>query len=173
MYSDNSLEKVVYIAVHPHNAYGIYDRDQNFVNARNNRLNNENLGQVLLVHYDDNPEIIQDINETKNHLDPDSTYWQDRVFLTHSGRYASENKSGERLDWYQLSEKIKERFPADKYVFWGAEVHKPPDNLSNQDPSVKKYWENRDPYGCVLFYYENLDLPNKEIDLESCLIRDK
>ncbi|MBU1111681.1 MAG: hypothetical protein ABIG93_03340 [archaeon] len=169
-------EKVVFVAIHPHNAYGIYDRNEDYARKRDERLSDLGLEHVLLVDQPDVPqeEHKPDIDVAKEKLDLDSAYWKGRVFLTHSGNYASDYESGERLDFQQLSRIIMERFPADKYVFWGAELHRPPTDLSSRDDVVKTIWKqkNNEPYGCVIFYHKTLDLPNKAIDENHCLFFD-
>ena len=169
-------EKVVFVAVHPHNAYGSYDRDKDYARKRDGRLSNLGLEHVILVDQPDVPpeEHKPDIDATKEKVDLEDAYWRGRVFFTHSGNYASDYKSGERLDFQQLSRLIRERFPADKYVFWGAELHRPPADLESRDEVVRTIWKQKtkEPYGCIIFYHNTLDLPNKVIDKNHCHILD-
>lgn len=169
-------EKVVFVAIHPHNAYGGYDRDKDYVNKRDKRLADLGLEHVILV---DQPNVPPekhkpDIDVTKEKIVLDNNYWGGRVFLTYSGNYASDYESGERLDFQQLSRLIRERFPADRYVFWGAELHRPPADLEFRNNVVRTIWKQNDnePYGCVIFYHKTLDLPNKVIDKSHCLTFD-
>ncbi|MBS3148452.1 hypothetical protein J4219_06195 [Candidatus Woesearchaeota archaeon] len=169
-------ERTVFIAVHPHNAYGIYDRDAKYARRRDKRLSDLSLAHVVLVDQPNLPAEVHrpDIIATGSKLDLYSPYWSGRVFLTYGGKYASDYKSGGLLSLDNLSEVIRTRFPAESYVFWGAELHRPPADLESRDWAVKKIWEqrNEEPYGCMLFYFSVLDLPNKSIDKRHCFILD-
>ncbi len=147
-----------------------------YIRKRDNRLSDLGLEYVILVDQPDVPpeEHKPDIDATKEKVDLDNPYWKGRVFFTHSGNYASDYASGERLDFQQLSSAIRDRFPADKYVFWGAELHQPPADLEARDKVVRTIWRQKknEPYGCVIFYHKTLDLSNKVIDESHCLIFD-
>ena len=169
-------KKVVFIAVHPHNAYGIYDRDKNYAKKRDERLSDLRLEHLLLI---DQPNISPqehkpDIAATAEKVDLNNSYWRGRIFLTHSGQYASAYESDEQLDFQQLSNRIRERYPAERYVFWGAELHRPPANLESKNLLLRTIWEQKknEPYGCVIFYHNTLNLPHKIIEESHCYILD-
>lgn len=126
----------------------------------------------MLVDQPDVPpeEHKPDIEATRKKIDLESNYWKGRVFLTHGVNYATEYGSNEKISLSELSDIILERFPADKHIFWGAELHKPPKDLEAQRETIKTIWQRRhmQPYGCVIFYHGNLTLPNKEIDESYC-----
>jgi hypothetical protein len=165
---------IVYIAIHPYNIYGLYDRDKNYVGKRDERLANLQLEHIILVDQPDasSNEELPDITAAKEKLNLDDSYWQNRIFLTHSGHYASKYPSGQKLEFKQLSRLITEMFPAEKYIFWGAELHKPPSEDVEWDKTQKLIWtkKNNKPYGCIIYYNTILDLPNKSIDESHCLI---
>lgn len=164
----------VFIAVHPHNAYGVYEKDPVYVQRRNARLSDRRLEHVLLIDEPINPEegFLHDVNHTHPIVGLDHPYWDNRVFFTHSGDSASDWVSERQISFDELSRIILTRFPADQYVFWGAEVHRPPKDLSTREPHRQAYWRDRQPYGCVFFYHETLALPNKSIDFSHCLTAD-
>ncbi|MBI2151903.1 hypothetical protein HYU21_04215 [Candidatus Woesearchaeota archaeon] len=96
------------------------------------------------------------------------------AYISQGNSEASNYNSSERLDFQQLSKFIREMFPADKYIFWGAELHRPPVDLDSRDKTTRMIWEQKNniSYGCVIFYYDILDLPSKFIDERYCCVFD-
>ena len=69
----------------------------------------------------------------------------------YQGEFIEDDDTKKRFSYAEFVEHVVEQFPADRYVFWGAEFNV------------------RQNSGCVPYYFEKLELPNKELDTDACL----
>lgn len=149
-----SKEKIVYIAIHPYDGFGFYELEP-FSGIRDARLSNTDLEHILLLNLpeSESEEHHSDVDFAKCKIDINTKYWKGRIFMTDSrGRFIEEYKTGRGFTFARFVNHIIKHFPANKYIFWGAEYH------------------DEDNSGCVTYFMEHLNFPNKEIDLDACLI---
>lgn len=140
-------EKVVYIGVHPYSELGTYEHDKTFVAARNNRLKNRSIEQILFLEKKAYPKAIFKFGLYL-------PYWRGRVFMTEESYPTPLNSSFE-----EMSKIIVSHFPADVYKFWGAEL-----SIDHNGEPI---------FGCVYGAFVHFQLPNKQIDVESCWVEEE
>ena len=161
---------IINIGVHPFAQYSknsedLYADQLSFVSRRKARLDDRSVEQILFLEQAVIPQLESFLRDD---------YWQDRVFLTKIMRVAGNldtPKDGDRavraekvvaysdrrtISWRETANRIKNRFPAEHYNFWGAELH-----LHRETNEIIS--------GCLPFVRDCLQLPGT-IDLDASYV---
>lgn len=161
---------IVNIGIHPFAQYSansedLYANQASFVQVRERRLHEQSGEQILFLEKAVIPQIEKVLQDD---------YWHDRIFLTKIMRIAGNLDGPEdydrvtriemvltypdlrKISWRETADIIKDKFPAQQYHFWGAELH------LNKDT-------NEIIGGCLPFIYNRLQLQGT-IEPSACYV---